>query len=196
MKKIIFLLFFSSSNLSAGLCTLAEIKSIDTASLGSDYSPYPWMTKATLGASLLPLIPHLDADSEESAGFHTVTLVGLGGLIYFSLKSIQTSSCEDPRKENNRYQPNFEEVLNYHHREKDLFWKTYLWSGAWMLGIIATTNFDSRKSVAAGALVIPWLFAGSKKWSAFAEDQELQLALLPLFENNQLMFYPSLVWNF
>ncbi len=196
MKKVFFLIIFSSLNVWAGLCTLAEIKAIDTSKVGLDISPYPWMTRATLGASLLPLIPHADANSEESAGFHAVTFVGIGGLIYFGVKSIQTPGCEDPRTEGQLYQPNFEEVLAYHHRQKEFFWKTYLWSGAWMLGIIATTNFDSRKSVAAGALVIPWLFASSKKWSAFMEDHDLQLAILPILKNNKLVFYPSLVWNF
>ncbi len=185
-----------SANVWAKVCTMAEIKTIDTVRVASNYTPYPWMTKATLGASLLPFIPHLDASSEESAGFQAVTFVGLGGLIYFGLQSIRSEVCEDPRQENKRYQPSFEEVLTYHHSEKDFFWKTYLWSAAWMVGIIATTNFDSRKSVAAGVLVIPWLFAGSQRWSAFALDQELQLAVLPVFENNKLNLYPTVVWNF
>lgn len=196
MKTVFFLIIFSGFNVWASLCTLAEIKAIDTSKAGADVSSYPWMTRATFGASLLPLLPHLDAESEESAGFHAVTFVGIGGLIYFGLKSIQTSACEDPRTEGKLYQPNFDEILAYHHREKDFFLKNYLWSGAWMLGIIATTNFDSRKSMAAGALMIPWLFSSSKRWSAFMEDQELQLALLPMLQNNKLVFYPSLVWSF
>ena len=177
-------------------CTLEQIRAIDSARVGADYSFYPLMTKATLVASLLPLIPHLDAASEESTSFQTVTFVGLGGWIYFGLKSLSLDPCQDPREGNNYYQPRLNEVLDFHFRQKDLFWKTYLWTGAWMLGIIATSNYEDRKSFAAGALLLPWLFSVSKKWSPFAEDQELQLVLWPRFKEHQLSLEPTIVWNF
>ena len=195
--KIIFVLFiFMGSRAWSRMCTFDQIRAIDSARVGQEYSPYPVMTKATLVASLLPLIPHLDAMSEESTSFQTVTFVGLGGWIYFGLKSLSSVPCEDSREGKTYYQPHLNEVLDFHYREKDLFWKTYLWSGAWMLGVIATSNYVDRRSFAAGALFVPWLFSVSKKWTPFIEDQELQLVLSPQFQDHQFSLVPTLVWNF
>ncbi len=196
MKNILFLLIFVGPSAWARVCTLAEIRVLDTARIGGDYSPYPMMTKANAVASLLPLLPHLDAVSEESTGFQAVTFIGLGGWIYFGLQIIASTPCEDPRDGGVFYEPNLSELLKFHHQEKDLFLKSYLWSSLWMVGIMATSNYSDRKSMAMAALVIPWLFSSRGKWPGFAPDEELQIVILPRFENNKLELYPGLVWSF
>ena len=196
MKNILFLFIFFSQAAWAKVCSLEEIQVLDTKYFGEEYSPYPLMTKVNLVAPLLPVLTHLDATTEENSSFYAVTFVGLGGWIYYGLKTLSSDKCVDPRENGTLYQPTLSEVLKFHQREKDHFMKSYLWSSGWMLGIIATSNYSDRKSAAVISLLVPWLFSLSRKWSAFALDEELQLALVPKLENNKLVFYPSLVWSF
>ena len=178
------------------VCTLQEIRAIDTRRQGLEYSPYPLMTKALLIGSLLPYLPRLDATTNESVGFQTISFIGFGGWIYLGLKSRAAVPCEDPRQGGLYYQPNLDEVLNFHYNEQEFFWKSYLWSTIWMLGIISTSQYVERIETAKAVLVLPWLFSMSKKWFALAEEQSLQLTLTPRLENKLFVFQPTLVWSF
>ncbi len=196
MKKILLLFILIGPSAWGKVCTLEEIRAIDTRRQGLQYSPYPLMTKALLIGSLLPYLPRLEATTSESVGFQTISFIGFGGWIYFGLKSMSAIQCEDPRQGGLFYQPNLDEILKFHYNEQEFFWKSYLWSTIWMLGIFSTSQYVERTETAKAVLVLPWLFSMSRSWFAFAEEKSLQLAVTPRFENKLIVLESTLVWNF
>jgi hypothetical protein len=169
---------------------MEDIRQIDTQREGLEYSPFPLMTRALLVSDILPLIPHLDSSSSENSTFWTVTFVGLGGWAYFGMQSLSHNDCDDDRPAGRYYTPSLKEIIEYHHRERDLFWDTYVWSTAWMAGVALTSNYSERKTAALIALIIPFGFSFSKRWSAFAEDNDLQISLAPVYQDQKIVFNP------
>lgn len=197
MKKWTFLFIFISHSAWARVCTLQEIQNLDTARFGEAYSSYPLMSQINLVAPFLAYLPRLDSTSQENNGFQAVTFIGLGGWFYYAYKNFYPSSCQDLREgHGSYYQPKREEVLEFHHQQKDFFWKAYTWSALWMAGVMLTSNYSERKTAAGAVLAIPWLFSFSRNWSSFAEDQELQISVLPKFENHQWVLEPNLIFTF
>lgn len=181
----------------ARVCDLQEIEALDTARFSEDYSPYPLMSRANIALPLIAYLPRLDSTSQENNGFQAVTFIGLGAWIYHSYKTLHPSDCWDARQgSGSLYQPKLNEVLAYHLTQKEFFWQSYTWSAVWMAGVMLTSQYNERKTAAGLALALPWAFSLSRHWSAFAEDQDLQISLLPGFENHQWVLKPTLVFNY
>lgn len=197
MKKIVFVfLSFWLVELQARVCSLDEIRRIDIRRTGAQYSPYPMMTKSLLMGDLLSVAARLDSSGGENNTFWTVTFLGLGGWFYFGLKSLESPDCIDDRTGARFYRPTREELLRFHHQEKDLFWRTYTWSGIWMAGVLLTTKFSERQTAAAIAMALPWAFSFSRRWSAFSEDDELQVRLIPTFQKGEWAYHSVLNLRF
>jgi hypothetical protein len=179
LKKIFFLILFATSSALAKQCTLEEIRQIDTRAIGNRLSVYPIMSDVTLLSPLVAYVPRMDSSGEENSSFWTITLIGMGGWVYTGLQTFPHISCDDDLEGRRRYSPSRDDLVRYHIQQRNIFWNNYAWLALWMAGVYTTTQYEERKVGALMALVVPWTFAASKRWSAFIEESELQFVVYP-----------------
>src|SRR5690606_22280474 len=104
MRILIFLIIVLMATLSWGrACSMAEVRQIDTKKIGSDYSPYPLMSRVSLFSPVTPLF--VDTAKQESNTFWTLNFFAVAGWVYYATKSFNNENCEDERNTGMTYYP-------------------------------------------------------------------------------------------
>ncbi len=180
--RFFLILSFSFSTAWARVCSLDEIRRIDSAYLGQQLSSYPQMTKV---AGISPIIAYVpQQDKPEDPAFWTASFIGALGSLYFYMKNRNVADCEDPdlsspNNSRRRYSPTGQELYSYHQKQRAIFWETYTWTAVWTAGILLTTDYDQKKTAAMFGLILPWSYAFSGRWTPWTEDSQMQYMFYP-----------------